>query len=764
MPVAEFVSKNSQKTFCSFNIIEVTLAKMTIQLARLLTSSCTGLRARSQYGYLASHISRRYVQEFPGLRFNNASPKDYMIVLPEDMGDTSRNELLRIPQKGEEENDLSKVNPEVCYKGMSRAIGAFDNFLTDFNNQTNPTHESVRELLQDVEKNLFPLDTAYNLLMIIVSLDGSKYDYPEFRQLMERYQRTRNQRNTGQIRAQLQHLSTSKKSDLDLNDLKILRIYQFGTSKRGQFRMIDESSLDSQREHLSAEMRLFSHNLQLANRSFSHTVDDPDLLAAVSAEFDDCHDLHHKERTPLTVDTSTYHRFMRVCPDRFVRHMLWQTYNRRCSPKGLIKQNNLPSVNNIRVLKRKIADLTGHRAHFDHMLEGTMASTRQRVLDSLNAIREENSSKLMERLSDLQDYAVENSFAGSGSLGLREYDLDYWSNKYMYDVMIGLSEFELKKFFPFKSVMQGVENYFKSYFSIEFSTKTKPNDKFWSEDVRFIEVSRRGESLGTIIYSPYKTPQGRSEAYYARIRGRVQGAKHLPARFISTSFNQEDSGRQANLSIAEVMMLFKCFSTVIQRLMYNYPYYELNVYGGLETDVNGLIPYLCDAHFLSDHRILQSCSTRDGSKTIDTELASRIVKAHVYSRPFKTWYELFKAHLSMDLHASMTNTKTVVDELYSRYSPFPRDSDNFDYCAMDDVFLGPNDGLQYADLWSKQLANFCLAQVQDPSGKLNDEKARDMFNRLVDSLFNADNLTSEEKLTALTGQRFEPEKLGLGVL
>lgn len=697
------------------------------------------------------------------MRFDNSIPIDYVIVLPEKFN-TDPNELLRIPQVGESENDFSKLNPEVCFKGLSRAICTFEDFITDVNNQTEPPHESIHELFKDIEKHLFPLDFAYNLFITMVALEGSKYNYPELAQLRQRYEDVRNRKSGGQFKNLLQRLAFAGRDNLSSTHIKMLKFYNIRTRRRQGVQPYNDNTLVALEGNLKDDMKQFVYNLHESNKLFSHTVDDPDILAAVAPEFDSCQDLHHRERTPLQVGTSTYRRFMRLCPDRFVRKMLWQTLNKRCSPKATPKYNNLPVLDNIRVIRRKLSDMIGYRSYLELKLEGTMASSRHRVLESLDGIERENSPKLAQRLQELYEYAADNSFPDSSSLGLREYDLDFLLNKYMHDILIGVGESQLKNFFPLKNVMQGMRKYLETYFSIEFKIETENDDKFWSKDLQFIELFREGQPLGVIAYSPYKKPRGRGDLYYSRLRSRVQGAGHFPARFIGASFNRDNSEGQAYLSVPEVMKLFSCFTTVIQEFMYNYPYYELNSFGGLEADVEPLLRNLCEAHLLTDHRILQSCSIREGSKPIDSELASRIVKAYVYSRPFMTWFELYIAHLDSDAYATLTSTKNLVQELYKRYSPFPRDPDNYDYCCMREIFVGTDGGLMYSGLWSRQLANFCLSRVQEKSGNLNVEETKTLYKNIIELLFTGHDIPVDEKLTSLLGQRFEPSKLGLGVL
>lgn len=730
---------------------------MTISILRLLSATNSRLNLTLRSKYLAGHISCRYIQEFPETKFDNAAPRDYVLILPEKLNEVD-NELLRLPQVGEPEIDFSKINTEVCFKGLSQALCTFENFITDVNNQVSPPYNSASELFKDVENHLVPLDSAYNILMVMRTINNQDYAHREIHDLIKRYYEVRGKRFLGSFKDSLRSFSLG--TNLSLEDRKMLKLYQVHHRKQTS---LDDSSIFHFHKNLQNDFDAFNRNLQAANLLFTHTIDDPDILAAVSSDFDDCQELHHRERTPLQITTGTYHKFMQVCPDRFVRQRMWQTYNRRCSPKGQPRFNNYPVIKSMRIWKRKLADLSGYRSHLEYRLEDTMAASRKRVMDCLEAINQENSPILQDRLQELTEFAYDNKHEDPTNLGLREYDIDYWSHRYVHDILIGVSETELKSYFPFETVMNGIRDYFNKFLSIDM--KLTKSDKFWSEHVQLIELTRKGQPLGTIIYDPlYRLPTNPYESIEARLRSRVQGYSHLPARFISTPFKMDPVSKEVHLTVSDVLGLFNRFSSVIQRLLYNYQYYELNTYGALEHDVKDLLPMLCQAHIRSDHKILQACSSRSGSKPIDSELTNRILKAVTYFNPFNTSRELYKAHLDQESHALLTETKTLVEEIHAKYIPFQRDPDDYDYCAMGHIFVGPNDGIQYSNLWSHRLAKFCVAHNQDPNGKVDEAKFKEFLDKLVDSLYNQSDTKTDDKLTALVGKRFEPSEPILGVL
>lgn len=743
-----------------------TIDIMTVlHFSKLLKPSFIGANWCRRPNYLASYVSSRYVQEFPSIKMNNELHRDYLLVLPEQGIETPEtNEALRLPKLGDPETDFSKINAESIFKGWSQAVTSFNEYVTDFNNNDSVYDKPIKEFFKDIERHLYPMDTAYNIYFCLFMVDQDKFQFDEFKQLLERYFETRSKRLEGSFKSTIEEFAHHDHNSLTDCEKKLLKIYH--PRKRGTYATnLDTGHLVNFARNLKMNANYYYANVRQVDKLFSYTVDDPDMLAAISPEFEDSQDLHHKERTPLKITTSTYSRFMQVCPDRFVRQMLWQTWNKRCSPKGEPRYNNLSLIDDIRVIRRKLSNLRGYRTHVEFTIDDAMAQSKKQIEGGLKSLNQENIAKLKERLQELQQFADDCS---EGSLeDIQDFDVDYWAYKYRYEIIIGKSESDLKAYFPLDVVMRGLISYFANYFGIEMRIRSEPS-KFWDESVQVLDVTRNNQPLGTILFDPYlrlgkKVPY----SFYCRLRMRDSVINRSPPlRLISTTFKREPSSNQAYLAPTEIVDLMTYYSTVLQRLLYNYDYYELNTYGALELDANNLLPNLCRAHLLTDYRILQSCSDRGSSKTIDAELASRIIKSLTYLKSTNNWRELYKAHLDLEAHSSLASIKSIVQELYPIYSPFMRDPDNYDHCAMSEIFVGPHDGAYYSDLWSKQLANYCLQHSLSGSDIATSDvaKLRDFNAKLLDTLFDSEKLNTSDKLASLTGQIFDPSKIGLGVL
>jgi len=739
---------------------------MITPFLRLYPISRVGLSLYKTPQIPVYNLIRRNIQEFPEIKSEDIAHRDHVLILPEPLNEQENsNEAMRLPKIGEPEIDFSKITTEALFKGANQRLRDYENFIADFVDQEFDPNVPIGQIFKDIERHLQPMDTIFCILGVLLNIKQQEYSHKEMTDLAEYYSETRKER-LDKLQDRFYIYLVRDYQKISAVDKRLLSTYNQRNPYQLRSSNLDKSILEMQRGFLKEAMGRFRSNLSAANSVFSYTVDDPDILAEIMPEFDQ-YDLHHRERTPFKVGITTYQKFLQVCSDGFIRSILWQTYNKRCSPKASPNTNNLPSIDNMRLVRRKIANLLGYRTHVEMKLANAMAKSKKQIVENLTHLHEENVVKVNERLQELNDYASDNSFIDPQGLGIREHDVDYWTHKYTHEVIIGKSEVELKSYFPLDIVMEGLVKFFKNYLNIHLELKS--SDRFWAKDILVYEVRRRDESLGTLVFDPYVRDGKRPDPIYIGMRIQNRDSGYSPLRLISTALRINPTTKRVHLTAPEIVNLFYSFGNVVQKFLFNYKYYELNIEGALELEADQLIPNLCVAHLLSDRRILQSCSDRGGSKPLDAELASRIIRSLTHFKPLQTWNKLYISHLDQEAHSIQDKTKNLAQQTRVIYSPYPHDQDNYDYCAMSEIFYGPRDGTHYADLWSKQLANFVLSRLASEAKNQDMSHAEldtiRMFNeKLLDSLFDPEILDTGTKLQSLTGTSFDHTRSSLGVL
>lgn len=723
-------------------------------------------------------------EDFPSTIIYNRDKYDLVLVLPERLDESPEtNELIRIPQIGEREINFGRITLEVAYKGLSQRIVSLNDFLTnseeEFEKDVN--NITLEKLFFQIEEFLYPMDCAAGILIVLTRLDPDTYARQQIITLFKNYQETRNERTTGEIMKIISNQLLNNWSKLSRSEKQLVPVYNgYKFIQDHKIRAIDESTITKYKSELQNYISVFDNNLRQANRDFSHTIDDPDLLARLIQESDEFQYLHHRERVPFEVNANTYSRFMQICSHRPTRQIIWQAYKKRCSPKGPTKQNNSLMISDIISYRKDVAKQFGYSSHLNRRLNNSMAKMKNPIESFLTTMQKKNVIMLRDNLSKLNEFASSNGFQD----GIQEYDVDYWTNEYVNQKMISKSYLEIRSLFPLESVVNGICLFFNDYFGIQINANHGQSlqevDRLLSNDSKTYNVfmnENKQQPIGSLIFNVQNTigPLFEPQLELMKIRDKSIKFNTISCSLLNANYHKDTTSGKVNLRLVDIVQLVYYWSTALQRMLYNNQLYELNNENVMQLEAAQLFPFLCVAYILNDPRILKNCGTNQigTNNTIDSELAMKMTNGLRYFKPLRFWHELYQAHLDLELHSDQTKVKPIADHLYSIYSPFIRHPEDFDYCSMDRVFSGYQAGSLYATIWSKQLVNFCLNQLFIDKGKMKANDAKEInslididsdrlrqFNTsIVKELFSTDSWNLDEKIDNLFGQRFNPNKI-----
>lgn len=747
----------------SIPIIKSPYYSSTKKIKRAIAYEQTTQTKRSRSQPLLNVNQRRNLTEFPESIVNFGDYQDYIIVLPEAIPiDPRNNETTRLPKNGDPELNFAKLNLETVYKGLSYCVVNFEEFISDAeSDESFNTERSFDDFIKEVGKHQYPMDAAKGILSSLLVLDKSIYARQEIQELLLRFDFARRKKKMNKFREMLDEYALRNHYKLSEVDRYLLHHYNpTKLSRLSGVKHLDISEMIMIEQHISEYSRLFQANMFNANKLYSVTLDDPDILASIFNQFQQ-NDAQKNTRTPIIVDSSTYSKFMQVCPSRFIRQAVWMNHRQRCSPKSLAEHNNNPMINQIRSFKRKRADHMGYRNHVDFKLAKAMANSKLEIQGSLEAINTLNAPKLKNLMEELTNFAYQNSFDDTDRMGLQEYDIDFWSRKYKYDVLIGESEATIRTHFSLSSVHGGLVRYFKDYFDIGIQALDDgKEDSCGITGARLFEISRKGKKLGRVLSKTQECElfeDSSSRLVYIRPRNtylETEPLLLLASKLRSTS----ETSREVQLNFDDVIQIFYSWASLLNRLMFNYRHYELNLLGGLEEDVEKLLPHLCLEHILSDSRIVQSCSDQS-SNQLDSRMTKKLLDSTKHLRPLSTWKELYLAELDLEMHSQQRDLHGLASEIYRKYSPFERNPEDYDYCTMSSIVVGPNDGCQYGNLWSRQLAGYIHNNIEEKTsstGGYHVAEIRKFNTSLLDSLYSPEKPgQTDEKLLSLIGSRFK---------
>lgn len=707
---------------------------------------------------------------YPAKEGPSSIHQDYLIILPETLEETpDNNDILKIPLDGTVVN-FTNITAEKAYKGISKVILDFENFLKNTELSSHDDSGGFSKFIKDIEVHLFPLECATNILTLLMHYRPKEFCHQGFVSLLSRSFDAMESRLSGQFREKAVRFSKNR-DNMTPQEKRMLLFYS--QENPGQSKLITDEEVkfyETEFVILNDDLKKIRTNFHLANKDFAHTVDDPDILASVAPWIETEYNQLKTERIPFKVDVFNYDKFIQVCPDRYVRKNLFAMRNKLCSSKGKSKLNNIRSIERVQSARRKMSYLLGYRRYVDYKLTRCMAESKDQLEDNFAHLINTEKSKIDDRMSELADYAADTDPSFRQETSLQAFDVDYYVNKYKYDIILDMSRNEVKSYFPLETVMNGLIQYYKNYFDIEL--KIIGDKPFLNERNVEVQFLKNGQHIGTLLHDTcIKEGLFNNLNTISRITAKKSELENIPTRAFSTMFTYDTRSQQVLLGPDDIAYLFFGYSNILQRFLYDYDFYELNNYGPFELDTNEILPYLTAAHLYNDHRILTSCSRRSvtDSKPLDSGTISKMIKSETHFNCFKLYEGLFRAHLDITFNLGIGNIKNIAIDLHKIYRPVFRANDNYDYCSMMELY-GPFDSAPlYSKIWSKQIANHCLLELsknrnQVDLSTLDYKTICESNKKLLNALFDKETFDTWKRLDNFTERKFDPKKSSVGLL
>jgi len=285
----------------------------------------------------------------------------------------------------------------------------------------------------------------------------------------------------------------------------------------------------------------------------------------------------------LTLDQPCYMAVMTYAESQALRKTLYLAYASRASNKFPLKGNwdNTNNIAEILSLRQTIANILGYKNFAEYSLVTKMAKSTQQVIDFLNNLKVKAVGKSKQEMVVLKKYAKK-------TLNIKiinPWDLAYVSEKYKKE-NFGVSQEELKQYFPVENVIKGLFKLVKSLYGIE--VKIKKTKSVWHTDVRLYEIFDKNKNLrGKFYFDLYARPNKRGGAWMDECiqrRLKSNGAVQAPVAFITCNSSPATKTSPAFFTHYDVETLFHEFGHGLQHMLTKVDYAGISGISGVEWD------------------------------------------------------------------------------------------------------------------------------------------------------------------------------------
>ena len=285
----------------------------------------------------------------------------------------------------------------------------------------------------------------------------------------------------------------------------------------------------------------------------------------------------------LTLDQPCYMAVMTYANDRSLRKKVYLAYASRASNKFPVKGqwDNTKVIEEILNLRQIVSEILGFANFAEYSLATKMAKNPGDVIRFLNDLKKKAKKKSKNEISELKKYA-------KNKLSIKEllpWDLAFIAEKYK-EENFGVSQEELKKYFPVENVIMGLFKLVKDLYGIDVIQK-KTKD-VWHKDVRLYEILDKSKNLrGKFYFDLYARQHKRGGAWMDECiqrREKSNGSIQPPVAFITCNSSPPTKNSPAFFTHYDVETLFHEFGHGLQHMLTTVNYAGISGISGVEWD------------------------------------------------------------------------------------------------------------------------------------------------------------------------------------
>lgn len=316
--------------------------------------------------------------------------------------------------------EFTDVSVETCMVAIGRQALEFEAGMKKL--ESNLIESSKVDVFRDIfdvmEDMEAPLDMTWGVSKTLYLGNGVLMPTKNYLAIHDRARRSRATKFTSNciyqnVKKELEAKHGAKKRSSEQQ--RILEKYALEGRLNGLELTEDKRfQLKSCLKKLASERTQFKQKLDYANKQFSHTIRDSEVVRDFPLSVLKATSTNSKDplRGPweITLDKQTFKPIMEYCPDRMVRWNLWQALVSRGSGYGDRSIATGMNLEQIRSARQDIANILGFKTFADMSMKTKMAGSVESVHSLINVLLEKAKPAQDEEVANLYEFAKERGF------------------------------------------------------------------------------------------------------------------------------------------------------------------------------------------------------------------------------------------------------------------------------------------------------------------------------------------------------------------
>ena len=360
----------------------------------------------------------------------------------------------------------------------------------------------------------------------------------------------------------------------------------------------------------------------------------------------------------FTLDFPSYIPLMQYADNRNLRKNMYKAYATKASGSFNKKLDNGPIINEILLLKKKLASLLSYKNYAEMSLSTKMATSSMEVIKFLNKLAKKSKSHALQDMKDLKEIATIYNIDE-----IEAWDIAYLSEK-IKEKKFKFSDLEVKNYFSKPNVLNGLFQLVKKLYGVKIKI-LKTN--VWHKDVEFYEISNsKNQSIGHFYLDLYARKNKRGGAWMddARARFKFSDSSATPVAFLTCNFSGPTKGKPAYFTHDEVITLFHEFGHGLHHLLTEINHYSASGIKNVEWDAVELPSQFMENYCWEWTVIRNMTCHAETKKVMPKKLFNKMIAAKNFQSGMQTLRQVEFSLFDILLHSTYEpKTKKFLDLL-----------------------------------------------------------------------------------------------------
>lgn len=439
----------------------------------------------------------------------------------------------------------------------------------------------------------------------------------------------------------------------------------------------------------------------------------------------------------ITLEIPSYLAILTYADNRALREKVYRAYATRASDQADNPDfDNSAIMSELLTLKHRKAELLGFENYAQLSIQNKMAESPEQVIEFLQDLNKAARKSALAEFETLKAFANE-----SGVEDFSAWDVGYFSEK-LKQKNFKISQAELRPYFVVDKVMQGLFELTEHHFGVNI--KAKADVAVWHSDVRYYEISRKGQPLASFYLDLYARPHKRGGAWMDHYQSRFKmsaSSAQTPIAFLTCNFAPPVNNQPAQLTHDEVVTLFHEFGHGLHHMLTQVD--ELSASGIANVPWDAVeLPSQFMENFCYQPEVIEKLSQHvDSGESLPKDLLDRLIAAKNFQSAMAMVRQLEFGLFDMTIHnqapLDATGIQRVLEQTREQVAVSIPPSYNRFQNGFSHIFSGGYAAGYYSYKWAEVLSADAFSLFEE-QGIMNPDCGKAFLTHILEKGGSAD--------------------------